>query len=337
MGARSILLAALSLAAARGFQALRGASTRTLLRAATVEAAPAATGERLSAERYVVQNRFRVKKGREPAFEKRWADRESRLGTLPGFRFFCMLRRVDDASAEDDVNYVSNTVWETQENFEAWRKGDAFKEAHGGGTIGGIASMLLATARNTKGKPKLASWEGLLPQSTTPSTPPAAWKQVEADGVTQLDGEAFVGPQVVAFGEVGVLSAVKGAAPTPRVPATGSSAGGLSGIKGPLSLASRPGVSTGGSALRPEPSGSRAARARPSTTSPSPSWSTASSPPIRAARITRRREPRSTTPPRPSQSAQRSARRSGRPSSPSRSSSTGGSRGIGRTVSGGTK
>ena len=94
MMARSILLAALSLAAARGFQAPRGASTRTLLRAATVEAAPAATGERLSAERYVVQNRFKVKKGREAAFEKRWADRESRLGNLDGFRFFRMLRRV---------------------------------------------------------------------------------------------------------------------------------------------------------------------------------------------------------------------------------------------------
>ena len=62
MGARSIILAALSLAAARGFQAPRGATTRTLLRAATVEAAPAATGaERLAAERYVVQNRFKVR------------------------------------------------------------------------------------------------------------------------------------------------------------------------------------------------------------------------------------------------------------------------------------
>ena len=30
------------------------------------------------------------------------------------------------------------------------------------------------------------------PSTTTPSTPPAAWKQVEADGVSQLDGEAFV-------------------------------------------------------------------------------------------------------------------------------------------------
>ena len=106
MGARSILLAALSLAAARGFQALRGASTRTLLRAATVEAAPAATGERLSAERYVVQNRFKVKKGREAAFEKRWADRESRLGNLDGFRFFCMLRREAGSAPHRAVEVV---------------------------------------------------------------------------------------------------------------------------------------------------------------------------------------------------------------------------------------
>ncbi|KAH8075766.1 antibiotic biosynthesis monooxygenase [Aureococcus anophagefferens] len=183
MGARSIILAALSLAAARGFQAPRGASTRTLLRAATVEAAPAATGaERLAAERYVVQNRFKVKKGREAAFEKRWADRrESRLGNLDGFRFFCMLRRVDDADAADDVNYVSATVWETKANFDAWKKGDAFKEAHGGGT-------------NTKGKPKVAAWEGLLPLGL-PGAPPAdgeGWRRVAADGEATLPSDVFV-------------------------------------------------------------------------------------------------------------------------------------------------
>ena len=194
MGARSILLAALSLAAARGFQALRGASTRTLLRAATVEAAPAATGERLSAERYVVQNRFKVKKGREAAFEKRWADRESRLGNLDGFRFFCMLRRVDDAGAADDVNYVSATVWETKANFDAWKKGDAFKEAHGGGTVAGVAGMLVATLQNTKGKPKVAAWEGLLPLGL-PGAPPAdgeGWRRVAADGEATLPSDVFV-------------------------------------------------------------------------------------------------------------------------------------------------
>ena len=194
MGARSILLAALSLAAARGFQALRGASTRTLLRAATVEAAPAATGERLSAERYVVQNRFKVKKGREAAFEKRWADRESRLGNLDGFRFFCMLRRVDDADAADDVNYVSATVWETKANFDAWKKGDAFKEAHGGGAVAGVAGMLVATLQNTKGKPKVAAWEGLLPLGL-PGAPPAdgeGWRRVAADGEATLPSDVFV-------------------------------------------------------------------------------------------------------------------------------------------------
>ena len=192
--APSILLAALSLAAARGFQAPRGASTRTLLRAATVEAAPAATGNRLSAERYVVQNRFKVKKGREAAFEKRWADRESRLGNLDGFRFFCMLRRVDDAGAADDVNYVSATVWETKANFDAWKKGDAFKEAHGGGTVAGVAGMLVATLQNTKGKPKVAAWEGLLPLGL-PGAPPAdgeGWRRVAADGEATLPSDVFV-------------------------------------------------------------------------------------------------------------------------------------------------
>lgn len=194
MMARSIILAALSLAAARGFQAPRGASTRTLLRAATVEAAPAATGNRLSAERYVVQNRFKVKKGREAAFEKRWADRESRLGNLDGFRFFCMLRRVDDAGAADDVNYVSATVWETKANFDAWKKGDAFKEAHGGGTVAGVAGMLVATLQNTKGKPKVAAWEGLLPLGL-PGAPPAdgeGWRRVAADGEATLPSDVFV-------------------------------------------------------------------------------------------------------------------------------------------------
>lgn len=154
----------------------------------------ALTSTAIATERFVVQNQFKVRAGREAAFEKRWADRESRLGTLDGFRFFCMLRRVDDADAQDDTNYVSCTVWETFENFEAWRKGDAFKEAHGGGTIGGVASMLMATAMNTKGKPTPAYWQGLMPLSVA-GTPPGdgeGWRRVEANGETMLDKECFV-------------------------------------------------------------------------------------------------------------------------------------------------
>lgn len=96
--------------------------------------------------------------------------------------------------AEDDINYISCTVWDDQPSFDAWKAGDAFKEAHGGGTLGGIASMLLATARNTKGKPKAAMWEGLLPVSggTAPEATPGGWRQVEADGSTTLEAEAFL-------------------------------------------------------------------------------------------------------------------------------------------------
>ena len=150
----------------------------------------------LVAERYIATNRFRVKDGREGAFEKRWADRQSRLGLLDGFKFFCMMRRVERAGTtyEDDINYISCTVWEAEENFQAWKSGDAFKEAHGGGTIGGIASMLIATAQNTKGKPKAAMWEGTIPVSMPPAKPAAegGWRQIQADGVNKLDGEVFI-------------------------------------------------------------------------------------------------------------------------------------------------
>lgn len=152
----------------------------------------------LTAQRYVATNRFRVKEGREAAYEKRWADRSSRLGLLDGFRFFCMMRRVpraDGVDYEDDINYISCTVWDSFDNFDAWKRGDAFKEAHGGGTVGGIASMLLATAMNTKGKPKAAMWEGLLPVTVPPASadvPESGWRQVVADGATTLDSECFV-------------------------------------------------------------------------------------------------------------------------------------------------
>jgi len=167
--------------------------------AAEVET-PATDSSSIPPSRFVVQNRFRVKKGREAAFEKRWADRESRLGTLPGFRFFCMLRRVDKETntcqedEDNDPNYVSCTVWENFENFQSWRKGDAFKEAHGGGTVKGVISMLAATARNTKGKPKPAYWGGLLPE-TVEGKPPSdgeGWRTLESDGTKTLPTECFV-------------------------------------------------------------------------------------------------------------------------------------------------
>jgi hypothetical protein len=55
----------------------------------------------LKAERYVVMNRFKVKYNAGARFEKRWATRKSRLATLDGFRFFCLLRRVPRTAGEE--------------------------------------------------------------------------------------------------------------------------------------------------------------------------------------------------------------------------------------------
>ena len=145
----------------------------------TDTASPSATPT-VAAERYVATNRFRVKEGRGAAFEKRWAERKSRLGMLDGFRFFCMLRLTGEWDGEAP-NYMSCTVWEEEAQFDAWKKGDAFKEAHGGGTIGGVASMVLATMQNTKGKPKVALWDGLLPVSVVPPAPTPGTRRREAD------------------------------------------------------------------------------------------------------------------------------------------------------------
>lgn len=118
--------------------------------------------EAMKAERYVATNRFKVREGKGPAFEKRWAERKSRLATLDGFRFFSLLRRVDGPGAvytDNASNYISLTVWENKDNFEAWKNGDAFKEAHGGGgtpvdSIFGFVQLLSTALFILEGGPK---------------------------------------------------------------------------------------------------------------------------------------------------------------------------------------
>ena len=94
----------------------------------------------LPANRYLATNRFHVRQNAMAKLEKRWADRKSRLSLLPGFRFFTLLKRVSlfgvKYDSDDELgNYISFTYWDTKEDFDRWRKGDAFKEAHGGGGI----------------------------------------------------------------------------------------------------------------------------------------------------------------------------------------------------------
>jgi heme-degrading monooxygenase HmoA len=80
------------------------------------------------AQRYIATNRFKVRNNAGPKFEKRWAERKSRLADLEGFRFFNLMKRVDEFGADytdDDGlgNYVSSTVWADKDCFDAWRTG----------------------------------------------------------------------------------------------------------------------------------------------------------------------------------------------------------------------
>jgi heme-degrading monooxygenase HmoA len=93
----------------------------------------------LPTEAFVACNRFFVTEASSAAFEKRWADRESKLMTCDGFVSFSMLRRDVKAKGhgvtplqEGEASYQSTTVWRDRAAFEAWRRGNAFKQAHAG-------------------------------------------------------------------------------------------------------------------------------------------------------------------------------------------------------------
>lgn len=147
----------------------------------------------LQGQRYIASNRFFVKDGKEAAFEKRWATRKSRLAELPGFRFFVMLRRSDPVP--DEPNYISFTVWENKDYFTAWRKGEAFKEAHGGGSLFGFVDMMVSSTKTLKGAPKPAFYDGLLPIAPPVDNMPESvdgWRNVFADGINKLDTEVFI-------------------------------------------------------------------------------------------------------------------------------------------------
>jgi heme-degrading monooxygenase HmoA len=112
----------------------------------------------LKRDRYIATNRFAVRSGKEARFEQRWATRKSRLAELEGFKYFHLMRRVTIRDNDEDQNktmvvydggdskeskqgnYVSFTIWQRKSDFSAWRKGDAFKEAHGGTSIGAFLS-----------------------------------------------------------------------------------------------------------------------------------------------------------------------------------------------------
>ncbi|ACK50879.1 Antibiotic biosynthesis monooxygenase [Methylocella silvestris BL2] len=76
---------------------------------------------------YIAMNRFKVRKGEEPAFEAVWRARESRLHEMTGFSAFHLLRGPE---GEDHTLYVSHTIWDSHADFVAWTKSEQFRDAH---------------------------------------------------------------------------------------------------------------------------------------------------------------------------------------------------------------
>jgi heme-degrading monooxygenase HmoA len=76
---------------------------------------------------FIAMNRFRVVKGQEPAFERRWLDRDSYLDQVPGFVDFHLLR---GPKHEEYTLYSSHTMWASQQAFTAWTQSEQFRAAH---------------------------------------------------------------------------------------------------------------------------------------------------------------------------------------------------------------
>jgi heme-degrading monooxygenase HmoA len=76
---------------------------------------------------FIAMNRFKVRKGEEPAFERRWGERDTHLHTVPGFVEFHLLKGPE---RDDHVLYASHTIWRSHADFEAWTRSEAFRAAH---------------------------------------------------------------------------------------------------------------------------------------------------------------------------------------------------------------
>ena len=75
-------------------------------------------------------NAIEVPEGSGPELEARFAARKHSVDGEPGFEGFQLLRPV-----AGENRYFVVTTWATQEDFEAWRYGNA-KAAHAGGPGG---------------------------------------------------------------------------------------------------------------------------------------------------------------------------------------------------------
>ena len=129
--------------------------------------------EALKGERYIATKEFNVLPDQDAEFEKEWATRATALAPLEGFRFFSLFKRLGPAGESGESNYLSMTVWENKNAFEAFGA-DGEEES-----IAGVA-----------GKPVTASYEGLIPEVGASFT---TEKIGESDEEDQITSEIFAG------------------------------------------------------------------------------------------------------------------------------------------------
>ena len=78
---------------------------------------------------YIAMNRFKIVKGHEKDFEEIWETRTTYLENEPGFIKFKLLKGPE---RDDHILYASHTLWNSETEFEAWTKSEAFRKAHFG-------------------------------------------------------------------------------------------------------------------------------------------------------------------------------------------------------------
>ncbi|MCB8880486.1 antibiotic biosynthesis monooxygenase [Acidisoma cellulosilytica] len=88
---------------------------------------------------FIATNRFKINPEQQNAFRERWLTRETHLETVPGFVAFHLL---EGPSKDDHVLFVSHTIWQAREDFEAWTRSEQFRAAHAQAAAG--QSMALA-------------------------------------------------------------------------------------------------------------------------------------------------------------------------------------------------
>lgn len=151
---------------------------------------------------YIATNRFVVRANKDAKFEERWAKRQSKLATLEGFEFFALLRKISENNIddkEDIFNYISCTFWGNKDNFDAWKNGEAFKEAHGGGSITDFIKLISTALFILKGSPKPAFYDSILQvkvDSTLNELKSSlninnGWRQVDSNGIDLLQPDVY--------------------------------------------------------------------------------------------------------------------------------------------------